>query len=244
MNENDEMNEINESENDEILFKDLGLDEKTLRAVELKGFKIPSPIQILAIPRLLSGDANLIAKARTGTGKTAAFGLPLVQKITEKKDIPQALVLTPTRELCLQVCKEIESFATSSFPRMVACYGGQGMTEQIRSLKRGSEISLLRYERIFSEREIQDHYLHFRACVRYNDLRRYCGRQYNIPEKSARDRRAALCFRGKSCQRLGGGYYRHPRECPAVQGGERKAQRDAHRNVRRDNRQGKDRCRQ
>ena len=112
--------ENDDGENDEISFEDLGLDEKTLRAVSLKGFKVPSPIQVLAIPRLLNGESNMIAKARTGTGKTAAFGLPLVQKITQKSDTPQALILTPTRELCLQVCKEIESFSTNAFPRMVA----------------------------------------------------------------------------------------------------------------------------
>ena len=61
---------------DTISFEDLGLDEVTLKAIEKKGFKVPSPIQVLAIPRLLGGDANVIARARTGTGKTAAFGLP------------------------------------------------------------------------------------------------------------------------------------------------------------------------
>ena len=121
-------------------FEDLGLDEATLKAVEKKGFETPSPIQILAIPRLLNGDANLIAKARTGTGKTAAFGLPLVQKIREDNGFPQALILTPTRELCLQVCKEIQSFSSENFPRMAAVYGGQSMGEQIRSLKKGVEI--------------------------------------------------------------------------------------------------------
>ena len=123
-----------------ISFEDLGLDELTLKAVEAKGFEVPSPIQILAIPRLLEGDANLIAKARTGTGKTAAFGLPLVQKIREDKGFPQALILTPTRELCLQVCKEIQSFSSDNFPRMASVYGGQSMGEQIRNLKKGVEI--------------------------------------------------------------------------------------------------------
>ena len=78
-----ENSQISESEanQDEITFEDLGLDENTLKAIEKKGFKTPSPIQILAIPRLLTGDANLIARSRTGTGKTAAFGLLLIQKI-------------------------------------------------------------------------------------------------------------------------------------------------------------------
>ncbi len=123
-----------------ISFADLGLGEKALAAVEAKGFEVPSPIQVLAIPRLLNGEANIIAKARTGTGKTAAFGLPLVEKITQKKDHPQALILAPTRELALQVCKEIESLSTSSFPRMAAVYGGQSMRDQLRALKNGVEI--------------------------------------------------------------------------------------------------------
>ena len=118
-----------------ISFEDLGLDSGMLSAVQAKGFEQPTPIQILAIPRLLDGDANVIAKARTGTGKTAAFGLPLVQTIREDKGHPQALVLTPTRELALQVCKEIQSFSTARFPRLAAVYGGQAMGEQLRTLK-------------------------------------------------------------------------------------------------------------
>ena len=123
-----------------ISFEDLGLDEATLAAVARKGFVTPSPIQVLAIPRLLEGDANVIAKARTGTGKTAAFGLPLVQSIREPAESVQALVLTPTRELALQVCKEIGSFATGIYPRMVAVYGGQSMGVQLKALKKGVEI--------------------------------------------------------------------------------------------------------
>ncbi|WP_428770560.1 DEAD/DEAH box helicase [Treponema sp. HNW] len=123
-----------------ISFEDLGLDELTLAAVGAKGFESPTPIQILAIPRLLNGDANVIAKARTGTGKTAAFGLPLVQTIREDKGRVQALVLTPTRELALQVCKEIESFTKDGFPRLTPVYGGQFMGEQRRALRNGCEI--------------------------------------------------------------------------------------------------------
>lgn len=123
-----------------ISFEDLGLDEETLAAVAAKGFEQPSPIQVLAIPRLLNGDANIIAKARTGTGKTAAFGIPLVQKIKEDKGKVCALVLTPTRELALQVSKEIDSLHSGKFPRIASVYGGAGMGEQLRNLRRGVEI--------------------------------------------------------------------------------------------------------
>ena len=123
-----------------ISFEDLGLDEETLVAVAAKGFEQPSPIQVLAIPRLLDGDANIIAKARTGTGKTAAFGIPLVQKIKEDKGKVCALVLTPTRELALQVSKEIDSLHSKKFPRITSVYGGTGMNEQLRNLRRGVEI--------------------------------------------------------------------------------------------------------
>ena len=123
-----------------ISFEDLGLDAATLAAVEQKGFESPSPIQVLAIPRLLNGEANVIAKARTGTGKTAAFGLPLVQSIRSDLGKVQALILAPTRELALQVAKEIESLSTGKYPRLTTVYGGQSMGEQLRSLKRGVEI--------------------------------------------------------------------------------------------------------
>ena len=102
----------------DISFRDLGLNESVLHAIVAKGFEEPTPIQVLAIPRLLSGDANVIAKARTGTGKTAAYGLPLVQELREAADKPCALVLVPTRELALQVASEIESFKESAYPRI------------------------------------------------------------------------------------------------------------------------------
>lgn len=127
-------------DSNEISFSDLGLDERTLQAVEKKGFKVPSPIQVLAIPRLLNGDANIIAKARTGTGKTAAFGLPIVQKVKEKGDHVRALVLEPTRELAIQTCKELQSFSSEDFPRVAVLYGGASYATQIRDLKKGCEI--------------------------------------------------------------------------------------------------------
>jgi ATP-dependent RNA helicase DeaD len=127
-------------ESEEISFEDLGLDEQTLAAVARKGFVTPSPIQVLAIPRLLNGDANVIARARTGTGKTAAFGLPLVQKLREGSNSVQALILEPTRELAMQTCTEMQSFTEGKSPRTCVVYGGASMGQQIRDLRRGSEI--------------------------------------------------------------------------------------------------------
>ena len=124
----------------DISFRDLGLDESVLNAVAAKGFEEPTPIQVLAIPRLLNGDANVIAKARTGTGKTAAYGLPLVQELREPREKPRALVLVPTRELALQVASEIESFKERTHPRITTVYGGASIVEQLRNLKRGCEI--------------------------------------------------------------------------------------------------------
>ncbi len=121
-------------------FKELNLSEDVLKAIEKKGFEKPTPIQELTIPRLLSEDINIVAKARTGTGKTAAFALPLIQKITQKTGLVEALILVPTRELALQVGKEINSFVLKEFPRTVTVYGGASMGEQLHGLKNGAEI--------------------------------------------------------------------------------------------------------
>ncbi|HKL85797.1 MAG TPA: DEAD/DEAH box helicase [Treponemataceae bacterium] len=123
-----------------LSFADLGLDEVVLAAVEAKGFTEPTPIQVLAIPRLLNGDANVIAKARTGTGKTAAFGLPLIQELRSDNGTPRALVLVPTRELAIQVATEIESFRTERWPRITTVYGGSSIVDQLRTLRSGVEI--------------------------------------------------------------------------------------------------------
>ncbi len=125
---------------DTVTFEDLGLDEYTLKAVEKKGFITPSPIQVLAIPRLLTGDTNLIARARTGTGKTAAFGLPIIQNVRGKSDHVEALILEPTRELAVQTCTEMQSFATEAYPRTTVLYGGASYANQIKDLKRGCEV--------------------------------------------------------------------------------------------------------
>ena len=130
----------NDDTDESISFEDLGLDEYALKAVSKKGFVTPSPIQVLAIPRLLNGDANLIARARTGTGKTAAFGLPIIQNIHDKAEHVQALVLEPTRELAMQTCEEMKSFTSEKFPRTTVLYGGASYAAQIRELKAGCEI--------------------------------------------------------------------------------------------------------
>ena len=120
-------------------FKDLGLTAKTLTALEKKGFKTPSPIQEKVIPLLLKATQNIIGQAATGTGKTAAFGIPLIEKLTSTGK-PQALILTPTRELANQVAEEIASFQSEKGLKILAVYGGQSYSLQISALKKGVDI--------------------------------------------------------------------------------------------------------
>lgn len=122
-------------------FEELGLNERLLRSVEELGFTQPTPIQEKAIPVLLSGTKDLIGLAQTGTGKTAAFGLPLLQLVEAGKKYPQALVICPTRELCLQIVNEVEQFKKhSSNIHVVAVYGGASISMQIRDIRRGVQI--------------------------------------------------------------------------------------------------------
>ncbi len=124
-----------------ITFEALGLEERLMKAITEKGFTIPTPIQEKSIPVLLNGTKDLIGLAQTGTGKTAAFGLPLLQLIDEHKKYPQALVVCPTRELCLQIVKEIEIFKKyMKGMNVVAVYGGASIGMQIRDIKRGVQI--------------------------------------------------------------------------------------------------------
>ncbi len=119
-------------------FKSLGLSEEMLTALELKGFKTPSPIQALTIPKLLSGDKDLIGQAQTGTGKTAAFGIPIIENAEEKCKKPQALILAPTRELSMQIAEEINSFKGSRKLRIASFYGGQNIEVQLKLLREGN----------------------------------------------------------------------------------------------------------
>jgi ATP-dependent RNA helicase DeaD len=121
-------------------FASFGLSNEVLDALTRKGFTAPSAIQAIALPRLLAAEGHLVVKARTGTGKTAAFGIPLVEWLTERSHTPRALVLTPTRELALQVSGEIASLASGPFPRITVVYGGSSIRNQIHDLKRGTEI--------------------------------------------------------------------------------------------------------
>lgn len=111
-----------------------------LRAVESKGFETPSPIQKLTIPVLLNGSNDIIAQAQTGTGKTAAFGLPLLQLLQPKAGYVQAIILVPTRELALQVCEELLSLNHEKRLSITAIYGGASIGEQLRRLSRGVDI--------------------------------------------------------------------------------------------------------
>lgn len=124
-----------------MTFDGLGLDERLVQATNALGYQNPTPIQEQAIPVLLSGTKDLVGLAQTGTGKTAAFGLPLLHLIKAEKNFPQALVVCPTRELCLQIVKEMELFS-KFMPEMhtLAVYGGTPIGGQIRELKRGVQI--------------------------------------------------------------------------------------------------------
>ncbi len=115
-----------------IKFSELGLSEKTLEAVSKKGFEEPTTIQAMAIPVMLRGDTNMIAQAQTGTGKTAAFALPLLEMIDPKETSVQALVLTPTRELAIQVSEEINSLNSGTKLKTVPVYGGQSIALQLK----------------------------------------------------------------------------------------------------------------
>ena len=121
-------------------FKDLGLSDSMIDALRRKGFEEPTPIQALTIPYLLSGDKDVVGQAQTGTGKTAAFAIPLIENITPKSGSVKALVLAPTRELAIQVAEEINSLCLDKKTKVVAIYGGQPIERQIERIKRGVDI--------------------------------------------------------------------------------------------------------
>ena len=124
-----------------MTFEGLGIDARLIQATNELGFVSPTPIQEKAIPVLLNGTKDFVGLAQTGTGKTAAFGLPLLQLTNAENRFPQALIVCPTRELCMQIVKEIELFKKHiKGLHVVAVYGGTSISMQIRDLKRGVQI--------------------------------------------------------------------------------------------------------
>ena len=122
-------------------FQELGLNQDLLNAVADLGFTKPSEVQEKAIPTLLAEERDLVALAQTGTGKTAAFGIPMLQKINIDSRTKQGLILSPTRELCLQITNELKLYGKyCKGLNVVAIYGGASITEQARQVKRGAQI--------------------------------------------------------------------------------------------------------
>lgn len=122
-------------------FENLGLRDDLLLAITEMGFETPMPVQAQVIPELLNGDRDVVALAQTGTGKTAAFGLPMIQRIDVGFNEPQALVLAPTRELCLQIAGDLADFSKySDGITVLPVYGGSSIESQIKALRRGVQI--------------------------------------------------------------------------------------------------------
>lgn len=121
-------------------FETLGLSEGALKVLKRKGFEEPTPIQVKIIPAILAGKKDIVGQAQTGTGKTAAFGLPIIELLQEKSKIVQALILTPTRELAVQVAEEINSLKGKKKMSIVPIYGGQSIDLQLRSLRKGIDV--------------------------------------------------------------------------------------------------------
>lgn len=127
-------------ETESITFKDLGLSPIILDALNEKGFEKPSPIQAQTIPLMLSDERDIIGQAQTGTGKTAAFGLPILETLSPTSGHIQALILTPTRELTIQVSDELHSLMGKKKLRITPIYGGQSIEKQIQQLKKPTDI--------------------------------------------------------------------------------------------------------
>jgi len=121
-------------------FENLGLSDRTLKVLKQKGYEEPTPIQEMTIPAILEGEKDIVAQAQTGTGKTAAFGLPIIELLQEKSKTVQALVLAPTRELAIQVAEEINSLKGKKRLSIVPIYGGQSIDLQLRALRKGVDV--------------------------------------------------------------------------------------------------------
>ena len=123
-----------------MTFEELGLRREVLKSLSELGFEAPTPIQEQAIPYLLKENCDFVGLAQTGTGKTAAFGLPLINNINTKAKLPQGLIICPTRELCLQITKDLEVFSKYLDCNVVSVYGGTDIRRQITEVKKGAAI--------------------------------------------------------------------------------------------------------
>ena len=130
-----------EASADEPGFEELGVEPRLLRAIEELGFASPMPIQAKVIPHLLSQEGDVVGLAQTGTGKTAAFGLPVLQRIDADRRVPQALIIAPTRELCLQIAGDLADFSKYiENLKILPVYGGSSIESQIKSLRNGVQV--------------------------------------------------------------------------------------------------------
>jgi ATP-dependent RNA helicase DeaD len=123
-----------------MTFEELGLKSEVLKSLKELGFEAPTPIQEKAIPHLLGENSDFVGLAQTGTGKTAAFGLPLINNIENHAKTPQGLVICPTRELCLQIAKDLENYSKYLKVNVVAVYGGTDIRKQMTDIKKGVSI--------------------------------------------------------------------------------------------------------
>ena len=124
-----------------MTFEELGVREDILKAISEMGFVSPMPVQEKVIPHLLSADSDVVALAQTGTGKTAAYGLPVIQRIDVDLRAPQALILSPTRELCLQISGDLADYSKYiDGMKVLPVYGGSSIESQIKMLRRGVHI--------------------------------------------------------------------------------------------------------
>ena len=127
--------------NDVTTFEQLGVAPELLKAINELGFEHPMPIQEMVIPHLLDKEGDVIGLAQTGTGKTAAFGLPLLQRIDSDTNQTQALIIAPTRELCLQIAGDLADFSKYQEKiRILPVYGGSSIESQIRTLRKGVQV--------------------------------------------------------------------------------------------------------
>lgn len=122
-------------------FEELGVEPRLLKAIEEMGFELPMPIQEMVIPHLLDKEGDVVGLAQTGTGKTAAFGLPVLQRIDAGHNVPQALIIAPTRELCLQISGDLADYS-KYIPeiKVLPVYGGSSIESQIRTLRNGVQV--------------------------------------------------------------------------------------------------------